>query len=307
MPKLSVIVPVYNVEAYLPECIESILNQSMQELELILIDDGSSDNCGKICDVYSEKDGRIRVIHQRNQGVSAARNAGIRISVGEYLGFVDPDDFVDLNMFEELISEVESNSCDIAICGFTNCTEDGIFINESAVPTGIYSKEDLILSIYGMPNPFHGSMCNKIFSREILDGLAFDENVAIGEDWLLLYECYQNADMAVAVSECLYTVRIRNNSATRKRRASVYISKLETYLKLYRYSNNQSKKIQRKATAKILDSCYMNKNAIMEQDYDRKSISFINRQLRKISISAFLCGNLSLKRAVYYFIKGLQY
>lgn len=307
MPKLSVIVPVYNVEKYLPECIESILNQSMYNLELILIDDGSPDNCGKICDAYSKKDSRIKVIHQINQGVSAARNAGIRIAVGEYLGFVDPDDFIALNMFEQLISEIEPNGYDIAICGFINCAEDGTILNEATVPPGTYSREDLVSSIYGMPNPFHGSMCNKIFSRKVLEGLAFDESVAIGEDWLLLYECYQKADMAVAISECLYTVRIRNNSATRKYRATVYISKLETYLKLYEYSKNQNKKIQRKATDKILDACYMNKNIIIEKNYDRKSISFINRQFRKISINAFLHGNLSLKRALYHFIKGLQY
>lgn len=307
MLKLSIIVPVYNVEAYLPECIESILNQNMHDLELILIDDGSSDNCGKICDDYSEKDSRIRVIHQINRGVSAARNAGLRIAMGEYLGFVDPDDFIALNMYEKLISEVESNGCDIAICGFTNYSEDGNFLSESAVPAGTYSREDLISSIYGMPNPFHGSMCNKIFSRKVLDGLVYDENVVIGEDWLLLYECYQKVDMAAAISECLYNVRIRNNSATRKYRASVYISKLETYLKLYGYSKDQNKKIQRKATEKILDACHMNKNAIIEQDYDRKSISFINRQFRKISVSAFFHGYLSLKRALYYFIKGLQY
>lgn len=307
MSKLSVIVPVYNVEVYLPACIESILNQNLHNLELILIDDGSPDNCGKICDAYAQKDSRVRVIHQVNRGVSAARNAGIKIAEGEYLGFVDPDDFIALNMYEELITQVENSGCDIAICGFTNCAEDETFLGESAVPAGIYSRADLISSIYGMPNPFHGSMCNKLFSRNVLNGLAFDENVAIGEDWLLLYECYQKANMAVAVSECLYTVRIRNNSATRKYRAPVYISKLETYLKLYEYSKNQNKKIQRKATDKILDACYMNKNAIIEQDYDRRSISFINRQFRKISISAFFRGNLSLKKTVYHFIKGLQY
>ena len=307
MPRVSVIVPVYNVEVYLPECVESILNQSMRNLELILIDDGSPDSCGRICDEYSAKDSRVRVIHQENHGVSFARNAGLSIASGDYIGFVDPDDYVAPDMLETMLRVAEENDCDIAICGFTNCRENGELIDQSAVPEGVYSREDLILSIYGMPNRFHGSMCNKLFSCEILAGLAFDETVAIGEDWLLLYECYLKTEKAVAVDGCFYTVRSRNNSATRKPKASLYIKKLKTYLRLYSYSKNQSKKIQKKAAEKILDACCINKNDIKLYDYDRKSISFVNRKLRQISMCEFLRSNLPLKKAVYYFVKGLQY
>lgn len=307
MPRVSVIVPVYNVEAYLTECVESILNQSLKDLELILIDDGSPDSCGKICDEYSAKDSRVRVIHQENHGVSYARNAGLNIATGDYIGFVDPDDYIAPDMFETMLSAAEENDCNIAICGFTNCRENGELIDKSSVPAGVFSKEKLILSIYGMPNRFHGSMCNKIFSRNILDGLLFDETVAIGEDWLLLYDCYLKTEKAVAVDGCFYNVRNRNNSATRKPKASLYIKKLKTYLRLYCYAKKQSKEVQKKAAEKILDACCINKNDIIRDDYDKKSISFVNRKLRQISIREFLLGNLPLKKAVYHFIKGLQY
>ena len=103
MPRLSVIVPVYNVETFLPACIDSILSQTFRDLELILIDDGSPDACGRICDKYAEKDTRVRVIHQENRGVSAARNAGLQIASGEYIGFVDPDDWITPEMYAMLL------------------------------------------------------------------------------------------------------------------------------------------------------------------------------------------------------------
>ena len=98
MPKLSIIVPVYKVEQYINKCIDSILNQTFTDFELILVDDGSPDNCGKICDEYAQKDERVRVIHKENGGVSSARNLGIDEAKGEYVSFIDPDDWIDLDM-----------------------------------------------------------------------------------------------------------------------------------------------------------------------------------------------------------------
>jgi len=307
MPKLSVVVPIYNVEAFLPECIDSILNQSLSDLELILIDDGSPDKCGEICDAYVERDSRVKVIHQQNCGVSRARNAGLQIVTGEYIGFVDPDDFVSKEMFSSLVAAAEDSGCEIAICGFANCTEEKEQLNDSPVPSGVYTREDLIASIYGMPNCFHGSMCNKIFSRKLLEGLFFDETVAIGEDWLLLYQCYLKAQSGAAISDCCYTVRLRGNSATRKHTAQLYLKKLDTYLKLYRYSRQQNKKIQKMAVMKILDTCQLNKDAIVKDDYDWACVAFVNRHLRHIALKAFFQGNLSAKQSAYYFMKGLQF
>ena len=103
---ISIIVPVYNVEKYLEKCIDSILNQSYQNLEIILIDDGSTDNSGSICDEYKKKDQRVQVIHQKNQGQSSARNAGLNIAKGSYIGFVDSDDWIEQNMYEKLYKNI---------------------------------------------------------------------------------------------------------------------------------------------------------------------------------------------------------
>ena len=114
--KISVIVPVYNVEAYLPECIRSVLEQSMSDFEMILVDDGSTDGCPAICDAAAEQDDRVRVIHQKNGGLSRARNAGLDAARGEWIGFVDSDDCIHPDMYEKLLAAAEKNDADMAIC-----------------------------------------------------------------------------------------------------------------------------------------------------------------------------------------------
>ena len=114
--KISIIVPVYKVERYLENCIESIINQTFKDFELILVDDGSPDRCGLICDNYAKKDERIKVIHKKNEGLSAARNSGIQIAKGEYIAFVDSDDCINKNMYETLYDTAIENKSDIVVC-----------------------------------------------------------------------------------------------------------------------------------------------------------------------------------------------
>lgn len=117
MPKISIIVPVYNVEKHLNKCVDSILCQTFKDFELILVDDGSTDTSGKICDEYIKKDDRIKVIHQKNSGLSSARNAGIEASCGEFLGFIDSDDYVEDDMYQVLYDDIFSSGADISLCG----------------------------------------------------------------------------------------------------------------------------------------------------------------------------------------------
>ena len=115
---ISIIVPVYNVEQYLDDCLISIINQTYKNIEIILIDDGSTDKSGKICDEYAKKDSRIIVIHKENGGVSSARNAGLRIAKGAYIGFVDPDDWIAEDMYEVLYSNAKKYDADVSVCKY---------------------------------------------------------------------------------------------------------------------------------------------------------------------------------------------
>ena len=125
MEKISVIVPVYEVEAYLDRCVQSIVDQTYTNLEIVLVDDGSPDNCGAMCDAWAEKDSRIRVIHQENGGLSAARNAGLAVATGDLIGFVDSDDYVSGDMYQLLWENMKTEGSDIAVCGVQMVYDDG--------------------------------------------------------------------------------------------------------------------------------------------------------------------------------------
>lgn len=144
-PLLSIIVPVYDVERYLPKCMDSILAQTFTDFELILVDDGSPDNCPALCDAAAAKDARIRVIHQKNGGLSAARNAGLDAARGAWIGFVDSDDYIAPEMYEALYHAVQSTGADLALCDYAEVDETGapcqsmhIRLEKRTLPGGIY-------------------------------------------------------------------------------------------------------------------------------------------------------------------------
>lgn len=137
-PKVSIIVPVYNVEKYLVRCMESLLNQTLKEIEIILVDDGSPDNCPQMCDEYARRDSRVKVIHKSNAGLGYARNSGLDVAVGEYIAFVDSDDYVDTSMYATLWNEARASNADVVFCNFKVEQRNGIWkdSNEVAERTG---------------------------------------------------------------------------------------------------------------------------------------------------------------------------
>ena len=125
MPKVSVIILVYNVEAYLKQCLDSVINQTLKDIEIILVDKESPDNCPKICDDYAKKDKRIKVIHQKNKGLSGARNTGMEFATGEYIAFIDSDDWIEKTMLQTLFSTAEKHNSDVAVCNVNLCYPNG--------------------------------------------------------------------------------------------------------------------------------------------------------------------------------------
>lgn len=172
MSKVSVIVPVYNVERYLPKCIESIQNQTEKDIEIILVDDGSSDGSGVICDRYAEGDARILVIHQENGGLSAARNAGIAKANSDYLIFIDSDDYVDSDLIEKTYEAVLSTDADIVVYGYVKVMENGetsyVYDLPMQLEEGVFSIETKPELLLMTP-----SACNKLFSKSLFDEVKF--------------------------------------------------------------------------------------------------------------------------------------
>lgn len=216
-PKISVIVPVYNVEKYLPHCLDSIINQSYTNLEIILIDDGSSDNCPEICDKYAEKDRRIIVIHKRNGGLSDARNTGIESATGEYLAFVDGDDYIAVNMYEILEKRIIGDRADIAVCNFLYVNEQGELLQEKNYNLPILNKclesRNAIKKLSGPKSWYYVTAWNKLYHREIFDGLRFPKG-KYHEDEFVIHHIIQKCGRISCVQDPLYYYVQRDKSIT---------------------------------------------------------------------------------------------
>lgn len=173
---ISVIIAAYNIEAYLPRCLDSVLQQSYQDLEIIVVDDGSIDSTGKICDQYAEKDSRIHVIHQQNQGLSGARNAGLAIASGDYIGYVDGDDWIEPDMYGAMLAACEEEDAQIAVCAYSKITkEKNIEPIEFSGRRYVLTRQEA-LDIYICDNKsFHiyNSVWSKLFRKDLVEGMLF--------------------------------------------------------------------------------------------------------------------------------------
>ena len=255
MPKLSIIVPVYKVEKYLAKCIESILSQTFKDFELILVDDGSPDHCGFICDEYAKKDPRIKVLHQKNKGVSAARNAALNIAKGTYLGFVDADDWIDQDMFQVMLHTALTKEADVVICGINYRSDAGELIRSELLEKATFNQKQLLINLYGMPNPIGGGCVNKIFLQSKVKNVRFRENMCFAEDWTYLFECFKYCDLGYKIPDLLYNVIERLDSTTRKDGVSATYNIVKGGETLLQLAHDYSYELEKYATDKYLDNC----------------------------------------------------
>lgn len=209
-PLVSVIIPVYNVENYIHECINSVLDQTYQNIEVILIDDGSSDRCPEICDEYVEKDSRVRVIHKTNGGLSDARNCGIKNAMGEYLTFVDSDDCIAKEMIETLYLLCKKKNVLLSQCNFT--TDWNKFQNERAIPKEyILNVNQCFENFFGIYGTTFCIACGKLYHIDLFEHILFPTG-CIHEDVYITHLIFEQAKTIVFTKKCLYYYRQREGS-----------------------------------------------------------------------------------------------
>lgn len=213
--KISVIVPIYKVEKYLRKCINSILNQTYPNLEIILVNDGSPDGCGEICDSYALQDDRVKVIHKKNGGLSDARNKGLLIATGEYISFIDSDDYIDEVFYEVLLNLILTNDADIAQCDFMKIYESDSSINKVSI---CKDEEILILKNYESLEKLYDEnheitvvVWNKLYRRAVLQEIYFPFG-KIHEDDFTTYKVLYNANKIVLTSKKMYYYLQRDDS-----------------------------------------------------------------------------------------------
>lgn len=243
-PLISVLVPIYRIDRYLGICIESLLNQTYKNLEIILVDDGSSDRCPEICDLYASKDSRIKVIHKSNGGLVSARKAGLQAATGKYIGYVDGDDWVGPGFYYSLYSSIKESDADIAIAGFSRDLFSSTKNILNAIPSGIYEGKalDVVKKKMIADGAFyrHGIttyLWNKLFKREIIEQyqMSMDERITIGEDAATTYPAIMASKKIVITDNCAYHYRQREDSmlktATNHNNEYLKVMYLHDYMK----------------------------------------------------------------------------
>ena len=286
MKLISVIIPVYNSAEYLSKCIKSVIAQTYTQLEIILINDGSTDNSGEICDKYASQDKRIIVIHQENGGVSAARNTGLDRATGEYIGFVDSDDTAIPEMFEKLLVTIKKHNKQIAICGHTRFHIEGSIEKREQREIAEVLNTETALEYLFSHKYFEGFLWNKLFCGKLIDKLRFDKDLHFCEDLLFVNQCLLKSNGAAYVAEALYEYRLRESSIT-----CIYNNKRRTELQSFQrmMDLNKSKKI-----VEILQFRYL------EAAVNLYRMAVINRDLQYV---AYL-KNETLRYCKLYFFSN---
>ena len=280
-PLISVIVPVYRVEEYLERCVKSILSQTYKNLEVILVDDGSPDQCPAICDACAEKDARVKVIHQENKGLSGARNAGINAASGEYLALVDSDDYVSPHFIEELYQLLKDTGCAIGQCRFSYVKGEGL-VEEGDSAFCIYRGESLMEQLYG---PEEKATCfvvawNKLYRAELFKetGIRYPEG-RIHEDEATTYRLFHEAKKLAFLDRALYGYYTENGGSI----TSVFSAKRLQWLTAHEeriafFKNNGYEKLLPAADRKLCDACITFYFRCTEQVKDAEELK---KELRK--------------------------
>ena len=246
---ITIIVPIYNVEQYLQNCVDSIINQTYTNLEILLIDDGSQDRCGEICDEYAKKDGRVRVFHTENRGLSASRNLGLREAKGEFIGFVDSDDWIEPEMYDVLLRKMKETDADICVCGYWS---EGVSSTKQFHYTdALYNEKEAMTAL------IHGKIgnytWNKLYRKDAFQGISFPVG-RYYEDVDILCEVLSNSGSIKVLDTAKYHYRQRAFSITNSHSGKNLFDYADAYLTRLKYLEEQQPQIFAENKDEILQS-----------------------------------------------------
>lgn len=309
-PLISVIVPVYKVEPYLKRCIESIVQQTYKNLEIILIDDGSPDFCGVICDEYAKRDNRIRVVHKENGGLSSARNAGLDIAQGTYISFVDSDDYVHPKMLELLYEAIDKQEDTISVCDYCfapDITEKdaAVFFSDVVSPRRIIITSEEFMELAIIRREYHSVVWNKLFPRKLFlkENVRFIEGM-LHEDIMVTVQLVLNARRIVQITEPLYIYTQRKDSIMH----NISVKEVSDVLDAYVFETDYLRKRGLKELSSRISLHKLNQVVFRYIDYKEKYPEnyelrcAVHKRYRKMYWQAFPYLNVKekLDRLIYY-------
>lgn len=286
MPEISIIVPVYNTEKYLDRCIRSITEQTFSDFELILIDDGSKDNSGFICDEWEKKDSRIKVIHQKNAGAGAARNAGLRVAKGEYIGFVDSDDWIEPQMYEVMYNAIEKYSADVGMCNILSRTEFSMHesYDNRKFPFELKNQEEM-LSIFFRVHGEKGilSVCQRLIHKSVLKDFMFVEGT-ISEDVSAAYYFITHSQRTVVTNFSFYNYYNNKKGVTKSPVTMKDIEYIEAFKRIFWDVKKRIPKFERYAYINYIRANYtiLSKMDLFGYDSNDQDLNNKHKELKQI-------------------------
>lgn len=294
MPTISVIIPIYNTEKYLRRCLDSILNQEFIDLEILLIDDGSTDNSSMICDKYVRSDSRIKVCHQLNRGVSKARNKGLSLANGEYIHFADSDDFWDNGFYTYMYSKASQHQSEIISSSKLIEKKNGQFIPDSIDEFELtFSKEDALKALFSGKKMSY-SLCDKLFKREIIKNIRFNEDISHNEDFLFVYEAIKQSTKVTLTSRAFYHYCNNPNSAVRQSFSHKRMSAIDAHEYVVKDVKLNLKGMLKYANNDFYKVLIYTKNQMETAEYKNKKDKERIKHLIRKNIIKILFSNLAL-------------
>ena len=280
---VSIIVPVYNVEKYLGKCLDSLINQTYRNLQIILVDDGSRDSSGTICDRYASQDNRIQVIHKKQSGVSAARNTGLEAVNGSYICFADSDDWIDEKMIETMYENMVEEKAQISIIGYDMVWEDGRSQKKSDENAYYVWNQREAIAQWMTQKIFKGFMCDKMFDKEIFTGIRFPEDRSYMEDVAIGLDLFARAETVVYSGKIGYHYLQRQGSATNsgfQKRELLGITEAE---KMIRFSKEHQGIYDKEAYSRLLINVYtiLERIVLTGSKKDKERIPELKKMLRE--------------------------
>lgn len=311
---VSIIVPVYNVESYLKECIDSIVNQTYKNIEIILVNDGSTDSSKDICIKYKNKDKRIIFIDKINKGVSQTRNVGLDIARGRYICFIDSDDYIEPYMIEKMLKNIKQSSCDMAICGYTIFFEDGTEKkSDNEKIESIFTSREILKLIF-TTNKVNGFLWNKMFDRKIIENKRMDESLDICEDLYFVCEILKENLSIHYSSQSLYKYRNINSSATMnikkifmKNGELKYNLVYKNIINNFSYDKEITNLIKLRNIKTVMESYYLVlKKKHKDENVDIKTLSIL-KENRKMYLSSNVGYKFKIIFIMIYTIINMRY
>ena len=264
---VSIVIPVYNVEKYIRECLDSVINQTYTNLQIILVDDGSTDNSGNVCDEYAEKDNRITVIHQKNAGAGAAKNTGLDLVKGENLSIIDSDDYLELDMYETMINIMNSHNVDVVQCLFRSIFVDGQICSDNIEvgkkSSSVYLKEYIYDWKYAL-------FWNKLYKTTLLKDIRFPVGRKI-DDEFFTYKVISNGNSVYVCDKIFYNYRMRKSSVMNNNNQDRLINdRIDCFVERYKFIKENRPNLAKKFYEHLSDVLLYYKSQANSEELKQK-------------------------------------